>query len=88
MTGRRTLSLVLDGVPIPAADGQTVAAALLAHGVRSWRTTRIEGRPRGLLCGIGVCFDCLVVVDGHANQRACLVEVVDGMRVDTGVTAW
>jgi hypothetical protein len=57
---------------IPFRDGQTIGAALVAAGVRSWRTTRVEGRPRGLFCGIGICFDCLVVIDGRPNQRACL----------------
>lgn len=61
-----------DGRPIGFEPGQSIGAALLAHGIRSWRTTRIEGRPRGLFCGIGICFDCLIVVDGAPNQRACL----------------
>jgi predicted molibdopterin-dependent oxidoreductase YjgC len=66
---------------LTAHEGQTVAAALMAGGVQSWRTTRGTGRPRGLFCGIGVCYDCLVEIDGHADQRACLVEVADGMVV-------
>jgi len=57
---------------VPFREGQTVGAALVAAGIRSWRTTRVEGRPRGLFCGIGICFDCLVVIDGAPNQRACL----------------
>ena len=68
---------------MPAAPGQTVAAALWAAGVRSWRTTRDGGAPRGLFCGIGTCFDCLVTVDGAANQRACLVPARPGMTVTT-----
>ena len=73
----------LDGAPVPFRDGQTVGAALVAHGVTSWRHTRHDGRPRGLFCGIGVCFDCLVSVDGVPNQRACLVLAQPGMRVVT-----
>jgi predicted molibdopterin-dependent oxidoreductase YjgC len=65
-------SFRFDGRDIPFRCGQTVGAALMAAGVRSWRTTRVEGRPRGLFCGIGICFDCLVVIDGRPNQRACL----------------
>ncbi len=65
--------LDFDGRPVPFRPGQTLGAALVAAGTTAWRTTRIEGRPRGLFCGIGVCFDCLVTVDGHPNQRACLV---------------
>ncbi len=66
---------------IPFRDGQTVGAALMAAGVRSWRTTRLHGRPRGLFCGIGICFDCLVVIDGRPNQRACLALARDGLAV-------
>lgn len=76
-------SFEFDGAPIPFRPGQSLGAALTAAGVRSWRTTRIEGRPRGLFCGIGVCFDCLVVVDGHPNERACLVLAEPGMVVST-----
>lgn len=65
-------SFRFDGGEVPFRSGQTVGAALVAAGIRSWRTTRVEGRPRGLFCGIGVCFDCLVVIDGRPNQRACL----------------
>ena len=78
-----TYSFAFDGEPVPAAPGQTVAAALWAAGVRSWRTTREGGAPRGLFCGIGTCFDCLVTVDGAANQRACLVPARPGMTVAT-----
>ncbi len=72
-----------DGEPVPALPGQTVGAALIASGRRSWRRTRKEGRPRGVFCGIGVCFDCLVVVNGRPNQRACLVVVRSGDTVRT-----
>ncbi|MFE3198288.1 (2Fe-2S)-binding protein [Embleya sp. NPDC055664] len=65
--------LTVDGRRIPVEPGQTVGAAMLAAGIRSWRTTRFAGKPRGLFCGIGVCFDCLVTVDGTPSLRACLV---------------
>jgi predicted molibdopterin-dependent oxidoreductase YjgC len=72
-----------DGTNVPFDDGQTLAGALLAHGVRSWRTTRVAARPRGLFCGIGICFDCLLVVDGRPNVRACLTPARAGMVVRT-----
>ena len=72
-----------DGRPIPFRPGQSVGAALTGAGTRSWRTTRRAGRPRGLFCGIGVCFDCLVVVDGRPNERACLRLAEPGMEVRT-----
>ena len=71
----------LDGRPLSARPGQSVAAALTDAGVRSWRTTRHGGRPRGLFCGIGVCFDCLATIGDSPNQRACLVPAEPGMVV-------
>ena len=82
-TRARRLTLTLDGRAITARPGQSVAAALIEDGVRSWRTTRRGGRPRGLFCGIGVCYDCLISVDGLPDQRACLVSVRDGMTLST-----
>ncbi len=76
-------SITFDGRGIPVAPGQTVAAALWAAGIRSWRTTREAGAPRGLFCGIGVCFDCLISIDGVPNQRACQVLARAGMVVTT-----
>jgi hypothetical protein len=78
-----TETFSFDGRPVPFRAGQSVGAALTAAGVRSWRTTRVAGRPRGLFCGIGVCFDCLVVADGRPNQRACLLTARPGLEVTT-----
>ncbi|MFF5360493.1 (2Fe-2S)-binding protein [Streptomyces scabiei] len=76
-------TVTLDGRAVEALPGQTVGAALWAAGVTSWRTTRGAGRPRGVFCGIGVCFDCLVTVNGRPNQRACLVPVRPGDTIST-----
>ncbi|MGO4383696.1 (2Fe-2S)-binding protein [Specibacter sp. RAF43] len=78
------LHLSLDGKPLTARPGQTLGAALTGAGIVSWRTTRRQGRPRGLFCGIGVCFDCLLTVDGVPNQRACLTPARDGMVLESG----
>jgi predicted molibdopterin-dependent oxidoreductase YjgC len=75
-----------DGRPITAETGQTVGAALLAAGVGSWRVTRSGGRPRGLFCGIGACFDCLVDVNGDRAVRACLIPVHNGDDVRTSAS--
>ncbi|MCH6468869.1 (2Fe-2S)-binding protein [Sinomonas terrae] len=77
-----SISFTFNGRPVEASPGQTVGAALTANGITAWRTTRKGARPRGLFCGIGVCFDCLVTVDGAPNQRACLAEVRDGMAIE------
>ena len=79
----RTFTIELDGEPIEVEPGQSVAAALIAAGHRSWRRTRIGDRPRGVFCGIGVCFDCLATINGTANQRACVVEAAPGDVVTT-----
>lgn len=71
------MSVTFDGRELPAEAGQTVAAVLIAAGVTAWRTTRFGGRPRGLFCGIGACFDCLVTVNG-TTVRACLTEARSG----------
>lgn len=73
--------LSFDGQSIPAYPGETIGAALVAAGITTFRTTRRLGRPRGLFCGIGICFDCLLVVDGSPNQRACLTPARPGMVV-------
>lgn len=74
-----TVTVTFAGRTLHAREGQNVAAALTAAGVRSWRTTRRGQQPRGLFCGIGACFDCLLTIDGRPAQRACLVPVRDGM---------
>jgi predicted molibdopterin-dependent oxidoreductase YjgC len=66
---------------VVAEPGQSIGAALIAAGHRSWRSTRHGGEPRGVFCGIGICFDCLVTVNGRPNQRACLTEAGQGDHV-------
>ncbi len=76
-------TVTLDGREIEALPGQTVAAALWTAGVTSWRITRGEGRPRGVFCGIGICFDCLVTVNDRPGRRACLVTLQPGDAIRT-----
>ena len=77
------LSIFIDGTATPARHGDTVAAAMLASGHVACRTTAVSGTPRGPYCLMGVCFDCLVKIDGDANQQACMTTVRDGMRIET-----
>jgi aerobic-type carbon monoxide dehydrogenase small subunit (CoxS/CutS family) len=79
------IEFTFDGEKIDAMTGQSVAAALLAANQRTLRKTRFNNNERGVFCGIGVCFDCLVVIDGITNQRACLIEAKPGMKVQTQV---
>ncbi len=76
-----TLRFGFEGRTIPARPGDTVAAALLAAGIGSFRETAVSGAPRTPYCMMGVCFDCLVQIDGVPNRQACLVTVVNGMEV-------
>ena len=78
----RLLRFFFNGQEIEAYEGETVAAALLAEGQTTLRHTPRRGEPRGLFCGMGVCFDCLMYIDGRPNQQACLTPVSDGMRVE------
>lgn len=73
----------VDGEPVEACPGETIATALLAAGRRIARRTAHRGAPRGVFCAIGVCHDCRMVVDGEANVRTCLVPARVGMIVET-----
>ncbi|MGW2652942.1 (2Fe-2S)-binding protein [Streptomyces sp. NPDC001478] len=76
-------TLTFDGRPVTARPGQSIAAALWAAPVLSWRTTRNGGRPRGAFCGIGSCYECLATVNGSPNRRACLIPARPGDVVTT-----
>ncbi|WP_405062568.1 FAD-dependent oxidoreductase [Kribbella sp. NBC_01505] len=79
--------VTVDGSPVEAVAGQTVAGVLLARGQDAWRTTRGGGRPRGVFCGIGACYDCLVVVNGIPDVRACQRTVCAGDEIQSQVGA-
>jgi predicted molibdopterin-dependent oxidoreductase YjgC len=76
------VTITVDGAPIAVRHGETVAAALLLAGQAVGRSTPVTGAARGPYCMMGVCFDCFVVIDGVGNRQACMIEAVDGMRVE------
>lgn len=78
-----TVALTIDGESITARVTDSVAAALLAAGRVACRETAVSNTRRGPYCLMGVCFDCLVVIDGVGNRQSCLVRVREGMRVET-----
>ena len=80
-SARREVSITVDGRSVVAREGDSVAAALLGSGSLACRTTPVTGAPRAPYCMMGVCFDCLVSVDGVANRQGCLVPVREGMRI-------
>ncbi len=77
------VAIDVDGERLEAYLGETVASALIAAGRRGFRRTERLGAPRGLYCGIGLCFDCLVWVEGVGRLRACQTPVAPGLRVRT-----
>ncbi len=77
------LSFTFDGRPLTGREGDTVAASLLANGVTVCRETPVSNAPRAPYCMMGVCFDCLVVIDGVGNRQGCLVPLRQGMRIET-----
>jgi predicted molibdopterin-dependent oxidoreductase YjgC len=78
----RTVTLSIDGIAVIAAPGETVAAALLRQPEPWSRLTPVSQAPRAPYCMMGVCFDCLAIVDGVASVQTCLTPVRDGMRVE------
>ena len=86
MTGGLSFSFSFDGRELSAPEGSTVASALYANGIRSWRATRFAHQPRGLLCGIGTCFDCLVDIGEERAVRACLRLLHEGDEVRTSAS--
>lgn len=79
----RELPFTLNGETVSGREGDTVAAALLALGRRSFRQTAVSGAERGPWCLMGVCHDCLVTIDGAGNAQSCLVPLRIGMSVET-----
>lgn len=78
----RPIEIEVDGAPVEAFEGESIAAALMASGRRVFRSTP-KGSPRGMFCGMGACFDCLVEVDGDPSVRSCMTPVRAGMRIRT-----
>ena len=79
---RAPVEIFVDGVSVRARAGDTVSAALLASGLDARRATAVSGAPRLPYCMMGVCFDCLVTVDGVGNRQGCLVPVSPGMKIE------
>ena len=77
------VAVTVDGRPVEARAGESVAAAMLAAGVESCRTTPVGGVPRAPYCMMGVCFDCLVTIDGVGNRQGCMEIVREGMAIET-----
>ena len=80
---RAPVAVTIDGRRFEAREGDTVAAALFAVGLDHTRTTPVSGAPRAAYCMMGVCFECLVTINGVGNRQGCLVPVREGMKIET-----
>jgi len=76
-----SVTLRFEGHTVTAPEGVSIAAALLLNGVGPFRTTPVTSAPRAPYCMMGVCFDCLVEINGMPNRQACLTPVRQGMIV-------
>jgi predicted molibdopterin-dependent oxidoreductase YjgC len=90
LPARGTVTLVVDGRPLTAREGETVSAALVAAGWVKFRETEKHGASRGIFCAIGRCTDCVMTVDAVPNVRTCITTVREGMRVESqkGLGEW
>jgi len=77
-----TLIVILNGSAVRVPRGCTAAAAMLLHTDGATRTSPVSGAERAPFCMMGVCFECLLEIDGEPNQQGCLVTVREGMRID------
>ena len=77
------VTATIDGRRIAARDGDTVAAVLLLSGATTTRVSPVSGEPRAPYCMMGVCFECLVTIDGVGNRQSCIVPIREGMRIET-----
>ncbi len=78
----QTVTIHFEGEKLVVRKGLNVAAALLEAGINNFRETPVSGASRAPFCMMGVCFDCLLIIDEMHNQQSCMVEVSDGMRIE------
>ena len=78
-----TVGVKVNGVAVSVSPGATVAAAIIASGEAAFRRS-VRGEPRGPLCGMGICFECRVTVNGVPHARSCQILCSAGMEIETG----
>lgn len=84
LTAQKEISFTFDGKKYTGYEGDTIASALLAHGIRKLRVHEESGSPRGIYCNIGHCFECRVTVDRKPGTRACMTELKADMVIESG----
>ena len=80
---QKRVKITVDGQSLEAVPGEPILATLLAYGIQKCRTTEKQHEPRWFYCGIGLCTDCVMTVNGVPNARTCVTEIEDGMIVET-----
>jgi predicted molibdopterin-dependent oxidoreductase YjgC len=83
MPERKKVIIKVDGAEVEAYEGEPVAAALMAAGIKVFRKTRKRDEPRRIFCAVGRCTDCVMTVDGQPNVRTCVTTVRAGMEIQT-----
>ena len=81
MPEHRTVKIDVDGQILEVLEGEPIAAALAASGIRTLRRTLKRKEPRGIFCAVGQCTDCVMTVDGVPNTRTCVTRVREGMKI-------
>ena len=86
----KKVQITVDDKMIDAYEGEMIASALTAAGIKSLRYTSKKHEPRGIYCAIGRCTDCVMVVNGRPNVRTCITPVTEGMKIKTqeGLGEW
>lgn len=80
---QRHVSFSFNGLELTGYEGEPIAAALLANGIKTIRNCEVTGEPRGLYCGIGHCYECRAEVDGISNLRTCMTPLRSGAKVSS-----
>lgn len=90
LKSRKQIWIEVDSQIVPAFEGEPIAAALLARGIRICRETPKRAEPRGIFCAIGQCTDCMMIVDDVPNVRTCIMPARNGMKLKTqrGLEKW
>lgn len=76
------LTMTIDGQPVTAERGETVASVMMRQPEPACRNSPVHGSPRAAFCMMGVCFDCLAIIDGASSRQTCLVAVEQDMCVE------
>src|SRR5690625_803871 len=86
LSKKEKITFTFDGKTFEGYEGDTIASALLANGIRTLRVHEESGTPRGIYCNIGHCFECRVTVNGEQGVRACLTPIIQDMQIKSGQT--